>query len=123
MRYHDVWGVMDNWQHWTILGLAVATVFQTGFVLVYSARPWFRDIVGRAYMLKSSTLLVILWLSVTNTFFTYPLQEQISTFAMWAVAAAITYQFAVLVVTPRRIMVPQEQDTDDDEEDSWGPYV
>lgn len=100
---HGVWGVMGGWQHWTLVGLVLAAVFQGGFVFVYATRPWFRDIVGRAYMLKSATLLVILWLSLLNTFFTYPHQAQVSTFGMWSVTIAIVYQFFVLLWSPRRL--------------------
>jgi hypothetical protein len=115
MKFHDVWGVMGGWERLTLVGLVVSAVVQGGFVLIYSTRPWYRDIVGRAYMLKSATLLVLLWLALINAFFTYPLQTQVSTFGMWSVAAAISYQFFVLLWSPRRLTPGPERGSEDDD--------
>lgn len=102
-QMHNVWVRMDSWQHWFLLALAVATAFQSLFVVTYVVRPWWRDRVGRAYMLKSGSLCLVLWISLVNVFFVYTGQEPISTFAMWAVTLAIVYQYIALLRTPRHV--------------------
>lgn len=103
-HFQDVWGVYDGWQRGTLIALMVASLVQTAFIVTFVFfRPWWRDPVGRSTAMKSSALLVILWLSVVNTFFAYANQEPVTFLAMWAVTLAITYQLAVLIRTPRRI--------------------
>jgi hypothetical protein len=98
---HGVWGAADTWQRLAIVLLTVATLTQTIFILTYGSRPWWRSRVGRALMLKSSTLSVLLWLSLVNTFFIYPGEEPVAFAALLAVTLAIIYQLVVLLRTPR----------------------
>ena len=98
-RWQTVWAAADGWVRWSLVALIVATVGQTLFVLIYATRPWWRARVGRAYMLKSSTLGVVLWLSLIGAFYLLP--EQIDTFALWAIALAILYQLVALLLSPR----------------------
>jgi putative copper export protein len=100
---HDVWVAADGWQRWALIVLAISAVGQTGFFLVYSNRPWFSDEVGRALMLKSSSLMVILWLSLVNQFFIYKYQEAVTTIALTYVAVAIVWQFLTILRTPGRL--------------------
>lgn len=100
-RFHVFWETADRWQHFAFYAIVFAATVQTAYILVYGSRPWRQHFVGRALFYKSASLLIVLWLTVVNTFFVYPGQEPISTVALWLVAAAITYQFAALLRTPR----------------------
>ena len=104
-HWSAVWGVADNWQRLALIALLIATFAQTCFIVVYGTRPWYRSRVGRALMLKSASLAVVLWLTVVNTFFIYPLEEQLSTLGLTLVSVAIVYQFLVMVSTPRTVNV------------------
>lgn len=83
------------------MALVVAVVAQSAFVVVYGSRPWWRHRVGRALMLKSSSLLAALWLTFVDTFWVYPAEEKAGTVVLAAIAAAITYQLVALLRTPR----------------------
>lgn len=97
----DVWALADPWQRWSLVFLAIATIVQTLFVVIYGTRPWWRARVGRALMLKSTALCVVLWLSLVNSFYIYENEEPIGAAAILAVAVAIVYQFVVLLWSPR----------------------
>lgn len=116
--FHDVWGVADGWQRWALIVLVVAAVGQTCFFSVYVTRPWFSDEVGRALMMKSSSLLVILWLSLANEFFIYRYQEAITTLALTYVAVAIIYQFVTILRTPGRLDADESRDDNGDHQRS-----
>lgn len=98
---HNVWAIANDWQRASLVALALATVVQTLFVVIYASRPWWKARVGRALMLKSAALCVVLWLTIVNTFYVYAGEEAIGTVALWVVAIAITYQFVVLLWSPR----------------------
>jgi putative copper export protein len=103
------WELADSWQHASLVAIAVAAVVQTAFVVVYGSRPWWRHYVGRALFVKSTSLLVVLWLTIANTFLLYPGQHQVSTLSLWLVAVAIIYQFAALIRTPRHTYPPNDR--------------
>lgn len=97
-----VWRLADGWERLALVALVLATVAQTAFVVVYATRPWWKVRVGRALMLKSAALCVLLWLSVLNTFVLYPGQVQVAAIALCAVTAAIVYQLVALLLSPRQ---------------------
>ena len=71
-RIHGVWALSDGWTHLALVALVIATAAQTAFVGIYATRPWYLVRTGRALMLKSATLCLLLWLSLFGTFFVYP---------------------------------------------------
>lgn len=96
-----VWHVAAAWQRVSLVALAVAAVVQTLFVVKYAPRPWWRVAPGRAIMLKSSALLAALWLTLVNTFWVYPYENEISAAALCYIAATIVYQYVALIRSPR----------------------
>jgi hypothetical protein len=108
-RFDAFWQIADAWQRSAFVAILVAAVFQSVFVVVYLSRPWWRHFVGRALALKSTSLLVVLWLTIVNTFFRYPGQKQLSTVALWLVACAIVYQLIALLATPRIAYPPDDR--------------
>lgn len=76
--------------------LFYGTVIQTAFVLVYLTRPWRKTAISKALLAKSVMLCLCLW-AVEAHFYVEPLP-----FWAWALfaaglAAAITWQFWVLL--------------------------
>lgn len=108
-RVEQVWHLADGWERLALVALIVATLAQSVFILVYGRRPWWRVRVGRALMIKSSTLGVLLWLSLLNAFVSYPHQEAVASIALCAVAAAILYQMAALLLSPRDMAVTPDR--------------
>lgn len=100
-RWQAVWALADGWERTSLVALIVGTSAQTLFILIYASRPWWRARVGRALMLKSAALCVVLWLTVVNTFYVYPREEMVGAIALWVIAAAIVYQLVVLLLSPR----------------------
>lgn len=100
-RWDAVWAATDGWQHLGLVAVIVATFAQTLFILIYATRPWWRVRVGRALMLKSASLCVVLWLTLVGTFLTYRDQEQVDALALCLIALAIVYQLVVLLLSPR----------------------
>jgi putative copper export protein len=74
-RFDTFWQYADTWQRSAFIAIMVAAIAQTGFVVVYMLRPWWRHYVGRALLVKSASLLIVLWLTIVNTFVRYPGQE------------------------------------------------
>lgn len=99
-HFEAIWEIANFWQRWALVALFIAAVGQAAFVGVYIHRPWWRHFVGRALMLKSTSLLLILWLSLFNTFVTYPGQEQVAVSVLTLTALAIWYQFFAIRSTP-----------------------
>lgn len=100
-RWDAVWSAASGWQRVALAALVIATAAQTLFVLIYGTRPWWRARVGRALFLKSAVLCLLLWLTIVNTFVTYPGEEPVAAIALIATAAAIVYQLVALVLSPR----------------------
>lgn len=90
-----------SWVDAGLTALWVAALGQTGFVLLYATRPWWRHFVGRALFFKSATLAAVLWLTIVNHYLVYRYQLQVSVMLTWAVAVAICYQFTALVAQIR----------------------
>ena len=107
----EVWAEGNNWHRFALIALAAATVFQTMFIVEFARRPWYLDRVGRALMLKSASLALVLWLTLANSFFVYSLQQQLSVLGLSLVSIAIVYQYLVLVRSPRQEQ-PWEQPED-----------
>jgi hypothetical protein len=95
-----VWVIANVWERWALVALFVAGLGQAAFVATYMRRPWWRHLVGRALMVKSTSLLLILWLSLANTFITYPGQEQVAVGVLTLTALAIWYQLFAIRSTP-----------------------
>lgn len=108
-RFHVFWETTDRWQHLAFYAIVLAAIVQTAYIAVYGTRPWWRHYVGRALFFKSASLLVVFWLTIVNTFFAYPGQEQVTTVALWVVAATIAYQFAALLRTRRHAYPPDDR--------------
>jgi putative copper export protein len=108
-RFDVFWSTADVWQRAAFIAIMVAAIAQTGFVGLYVTRPWWRHYVGRALLVKSASLLVVLWLTIVNTFLRYRGQEQISTLALWLIAGAIIYQLVALARTRRDAYPPNDQ--------------
>lgn len=108
-RVETVWRLADTWERLALLALVVSAVAQTAFIFVYGARPWWRHRVGRALFTKSLSLLIVLWLSIVNTFLIYPAQQRVSTLALWLIAAAIVYQLVALLRTRRHVYPPDDR--------------
>lgn len=51
---------------WTLRLYTAAAVGQTLFVVLWATLPWWRTIIGRALMIKSASLMVILIWSLVN---------------------------------------------------------
>lgn len=100
-RIHGVWQASDTLERWVLVAVIVAAVAQTLFIGVYATRPWWRVRVGRALMLKSASLCLLLLASVVDTFFVYAHQREVSAVIIFVVAAAIVYQLVALVLSPR----------------------
>jgi putative copper export protein len=108
-RFDTFWQYADWWQRSAFIAIMVAAVAQTGFVVVYMLRPWWRHYVGRALLVKSASLLIVLWLTIVNTFVRYPGQRQVSSLALWLVAGAIIYQLVALLRTRRHVYPPDDR--------------
>lgn len=100
-KWEAIWAVSDNWERMALVAVLVGAVAQTTFVLIYGTRKWWRARVGRALFLKSVCLGLVFDLSLVNSFFTYAWQEQVAAIVLVATAAAILYQLAALVLSPR----------------------
>src|SRR5690242_12669648 len=100
-RWEAVWAVANGWQRVALIALVVATFVQSLFILIYATRPWWRARVGRALFLKSTSLCVVLWLTLIGTFYIYPAENVVNALALCLVAVAVTYQLAVLLLSPR----------------------
>lgn len=100
-RIEAVWAMADPWQRGFLVLLLICAVAQSEFIHEWARRPWFRVRAGRALMLKSSSFCTILWLTLVNTFFVYPYQEQVSFFAFLVVTVAVIYQLVTLKLSPR----------------------
>jgi hypothetical protein len=100
-RWDAVWAATDGWEHLALVAIIVATFAQTLFILIYASRPWWRVRVGRALMLKSASLCIVLWLTLVGTFFVYAHQEQVSALSLCVIAVAIVYQLVALLLSPR----------------------
>lgn len=97
-----VWDAVDLWVRFSIVALAWAVPVQMTFIVVYGwRRPWRDSFVGRALMLKSTAFGVALALTLINTFWTYPFEEQVNAVLLALIAASVTYQLAALLRTPR----------------------
>lgn len=79
------------------VGLIVATIAQTLFVVAYATRPWWRHFIGRALMSKSVALMVTLQVTLLNWYVTYPYQLEVGAFLMWLIACAICFQVGALL--------------------------
>ena len=90
-----------NWEKAAVDALWWASIAQGGFVAVYATRPWWRSRVGRALMLKSFSLGLALWLTLVNTYRTYPGELAIGACVMALIAVACTYQLVAMVTTPK----------------------
>lgn len=108
-RWEAVWRAADVWQRWALVALAFAAVGQASFVVIYARRPWWRHFVGRALLLKSASLLLILWLSLINSFVAYPGQEPIAAGVLWLTGLAIWYQVAAISRTPPHVYPPDDR--------------
>ena len=86
-----------TWVHAAEVALVAAAIGQTCFVGLYATRPFWRHFVGRALMMKSASLALVLWVSVANIWLTYPYQLQVSACLTMLIAAAIWFQFVALV--------------------------
>lgn len=111
-RFNAFWQTADTWGRAAFVAILVAAIFQTCFVGLYLTRPWWQHFVGRALALKSTSLLVVLWLTIINTFVRYRGQEQVSSIALWLVAGAVIYQFVALARTPRVAYPPDDRYSD-----------
>lgn len=80
-----------------IIGLWVAAVGQTIFVILYgSATPWRTGFIGRALFFKSSVLWVALVNPLVNYYWHYPHQMEVSAGLICLLAFAVIYQTAAL---------------------------
>jgi hypothetical protein len=97
-RVRVVWEVLDFWERWTLVMLAVAAVGQVLFVAKYLTRRWFAYRVGRALMGKSASLAAVLVLTVIGYFYAFP--EPVWAGVTTAIAVFIVYQTHVLWTSP-----------------------
>jgi uncharacterized membrane protein len=98
-----VWEAADWWVRASVLALVWAVVVQALFVGTYGfRRPWRQHFAGRALMLKSTVVGIALALTLINTFWVYPFEEQIGAVLLILIAASVTYQYAALLLTRRR---------------------
>lgn len=100
-KIEAVWAASDTLARIALVTLAIATLFQTGFVIIYATRPWWTVRIGRALMLKSASLCVLFWLSVLGSFVTYPHQRLVATVLICIITVAVIYQFFALALSPR----------------------
>ena len=112
MHRVDIWHMASTWGKVALILLGIACIAQTAFVLIYARRPWYRVRVGRALMLKSTALLVALWINEVNVWFRYPHQGMVSAFAIGFVAAAVVYQLWVLIREPLAVVPAKYADED-----------
>lgn len=58
---------LDGWSQFDVLMVCLMTVGQIIFVGTWMVLPWWKEWIGRALMIKSSTLALLLGLTITNT--------------------------------------------------------
>lgn len=112
-RIEAVWAAADVWERFSLIALVIATLIQTAFVVEYATRPWWLVRIGRALMLKSAALCVLLWLSILNSFVSYSGQEQVAMVTLWLITAAIFYQWLALRTSPRQPTSASDSDRSD----------
>jgi hypothetical protein len=105
-RWHATWGVLDGWGRASLLTLIVAAIGQTLFVVVYLTRRWWTVRVGRALMVKSASLAIVLLLTALAALF--PVPEWSRTLALVLVTLGIWYQTYVLITSPSQYLDRQD---------------
>lgn len=100
-HFQLVWQAADGLERFALVALMIGTLAQSAFVITYARRPWYRVRIGRALMLKSASLAVLLWLSVLGTFFVYPYEREVSAATIGVITVAILYQLIALLMSPR----------------------
>lgn len=82
---------------WTLRLYTAAAIGQTLFVALWATLPWWRTVVGRALMVKSFALMVVLdWALVTYHLGPFAHQESISVVLFGLVVVGIWSQVAAI---------------------------
>lgn len=82
---------------WTLRLYTAAAVGQTLFVVVWAFLPWWQTTVGRALMVKSFALMLILdWSLATYHLGPFPHQQEIGVSLFGLVALGIWVQFGAI---------------------------